>query len=421
MFLQAPNYSHLRVFGCLCFVSTHAQKPSKFDPRATRCIFLGCPYSQKGYRVFDPILKKGFVSRDVTFFEETFPFQNPALSAAPHPFSQPHALSLMFDIDSFPEPISSAYISEETTSSPIPQEDLITPSLSVTPSSPSPTLPSPPSPSSSSSYSSSTPPPLGRGTRQTKPPSFLQDFHVEAALPSRPASPSSTNVVQSSGIAYSPSQFLSYDRLSSTHKTFTTHLTLLKEPTSFSQAITDPKWRDAMQHEIAAPQANKTWTLMPLTSHKRPIGCKWVYKIKLQPDGTVELYKARLVAEGYSQIEGVDYRETFALVAKLVTVHVLLSIAALQGRHLHQLDVNNAFLHGDLNEDVYMTLPPGFGRKGETRVCKLNKSLYGLKQASRQWFLKLSPALKAAGFHQSLSDYSLFVRNRQGSFIALLV
>lgn len=125
--------------------------------------------------------------------------------------------------------------------------------------------------------------------------------------------------------------------------------------------MTDPKWRDAMRHEIEALQANNTWTLMPLPPHKRPIGCKWVFKIKLTPEGTVERYKARLMAKGYSQIEGIDYRETFAPVAKLVTVRLLLSVAALQGWFLHQLDVNNAFLHGDLTEEVYMSLPPGFG------------------------------------------------------------
>jgi len=158
------------------------------------------------------------------------------------------------------------------------------------------------------------------------------------------------------------------------------------------------KWYQSL-NEIAALQATRTWSLVPLPSHKRPIGCKWVYKIKLKADGTVERYKARLVAKGYNQVEGVDYQETFAPVAKMVTVRLLLSVTALRGWHLHQLDVNNAFLHGDLDEDVYMTLPPGFGRKGETRVCKLHKSLYGLKQASRQWFIKVSGALKAAGFH----------------------
>lgn len=176
-----------------------------------------------------------------------------------------------------------------------------------------------------------------------------------------------------------------------------------------------------MRHEIDALQADHTWSLVPPPAHKRPIGCKWVYKIKYNSDGSIERYKARLVAKGYSQVEGLDYRETFAPVAKLTTVRVLLSLASLCGWHVHQLDVSNAFWNGDLSEDIYMQLPPGFGRKGETRVCKLHKSLYGLKQASRQWFIKLSNELKKAGFNQSWSDYSLFVRNYKDKFTVLLV
>lgn len=176
-----------------------------------------------------------------------------------------------------------------------------------------------------------------------------------------------------------------------------------------------------MEEELAALAANRTWSLQPLPPGKKPVGCKWVYKIKFRSDGSIERYKARLVAKGYSQIEGLDYRETFPPVAKLTTVRLLLAVASVQQWHLHQLDVNNAFLHGDLEEDVYMSLPPGFGRKGETRVCKLHKSLYGLKQASRQWFIKLSCALRKAGYQQSKADYSLFVRNHDGPMVGGLV
>ena len=99
--------------------------------------------------------------------------------------------------------------------------------------------------------------------------------------------------------------------------------------------------------------------MSPPTS-KKPIECKWVYKMKLKSDGTIECYKVRLAAKGYSQIELLDYRETFASISKLVTMHFLLSVSAIQRWHLHKLDINNAFLHGDVDEDLYMSLPPRF-------------------------------------------------------------
>ncbi|KAJ0838106.1 putative RNA-directed DNA polymerase [Helianthus annuus] len=183
----------------------------------------------------------------------------------------------------------------------------------------------------------------------------------------------------------------------------------------------DENWKEAMKKEIRALEENGTWTLETLPEGKRAIDSKWVYKIKYKASGEIERYKARLGAKGFTQTEGVDYHDTFAPVAKLVTVKTLLAVAVKRDWIIHQLDVNNAFLHGDLEEEVYMKIPQGFSKENETRVCRLRKSLYGLKQASRNWYQKFTSALLTLGYHQSKADHSLFTYKTKDTFVVALI
>lgn len=258
-----------------------------------------------------------------------------------------------------------------------------------------------------------------RALRTQQPPAHLKDYYCRAAIVNPSCTPSHPDIPSST--VYPISNFVSYDHFSQKHRAYLAELASHEEPKSYAQAVNHAEWRDAMALEIKALEDNHTWELTTLPPGRKTVGCRWVYKIKYKATGEIEKHKARLVAKGFTQVEGEDFNETFALVAKMTTVRCLLSVAIAKGWELHQMDVNNAFLHGELDEEVYMAVPQGYSVPERGLVCRLRKSLYGLKQASRNWYSKLSQALIEYGFTECHADHSLFVHSRDSIFLAVLV
>jgi hypothetical protein len=194
------------------------------------------------------------------------------------------------------------------------------------------------------------------------------------------------------------------------------------EPICFEDAIGHALWDKAMDEEMAALDANMTWELVPLPEGKKAIGCKWVYKVKHNSDGSISMYKARLVAKGYAQTHGIDYEETFAPVAKMATMKAVITVAASKGWLLHQMDVKNAFLHGELQEEVYLDQPPGYEDMSHPNyVCRLRKALYGLKQAPRAWHDKIAEHFVTIGFRMLDADHSLYVRKSDEGIVVITI
>jgi hypothetical protein len=177
-----------------------------------------------------------------------------------------------------------------------------------------------------------------------------------------------------------------------------------------------------MTDEFVALRQNNTWRLVPRPSGVNLVSCKWIFKTKHRPDGSIDKHKARLVARGFSQQHGIDYGDTFSPVVKSAMVRLVLSLAVSRGWTLRQIDVSNAFLHGFLTEEVYMQQPPGFeDAQYPQHVCKLQRSIYGLKQSPRAWYARLSARLFQLGFTSSKADTSLFIFSRDGVQIYMLV
>ena len=310
LYHRHPRYLDMHTFGCVCFVHFPPCERHKLSAQSVRCAFMGYSPSHKGYVFYDPCSNRFRISRHVVFFENQSFFPSPDVSLPTTPIL-PHFVDLT-PIDR----LKSRLVYERQR----------------------PTLPllEPDSPS-----------------EPTQPESSTGDLAI-TPVPCR-----------STRVSRSP------DRYGFSHTSLHVTLSSIPIPSSYSEAAKHDCWRAAMTEELRALQDNHSWDVVPCPAQVKAIGCKWVYSINLRSDGTFDQYKAWLVALGNRQEYGVDYQETFAPVAKMTTVRLVLSAAASQGWSLHQMDVKNVFLHGDLKEEIYMTIPPGLSSSSSSYVCKL--------------------------------------------------
>ena len=249
-------------------------------------------------------------------------------------------------------------------------------------------------------------------------PNFLSDQHVEEDITSDEEDNSPPDEVTSSSNSSEDSHCPRYrsftDLYSETNPIPLDEQTCLvfdEEPLTYLEAAQDEVWRKAMKEEMMAIDRSHTWELESPPSNCKPIGLKWIFKLKKNPKGEIIRHKARLVVKGYSQKKGIDYEEVFAPVVRFETIRALIALAAQKKWMIHHLDVKSAFLNGEIEEVIYVQQPEGFSSKGkEGYVLRLKKALYDLKQAPRAWYFKLHQCLISLGFARSSYEQSLYLK-----------
>jgi hypothetical protein len=194
--------------------------------------------------------------------------------------------------------------------------------------------------------------------------------------------------------------------------------------TSYEEAMRSPhssKWVEAIEDEMKSMSSNNVWDLEEIPKGSKTVGCKWVYKTKYDSNENLEKYKARLVAKGFTQREGIDYNETFCTVSCKDSFRIIMTLVAHFDLELHQMNVKTTFLNGDLKESVYMKQPKGFFMEGKEHMgYHLKKSIYGLKQATRQWYLKFNRTIKIL-FKENVEDNCVYAKFRSGKYIFLIL
>jgi hypothetical protein len=390
-FKRKPDVSHLRVWGCLAYVFIQKDKRRSLQPHMEKCIFLGYPSGYKGWLFYNPNTQKYVISERAEFDERIFPGLSKYKASSPVALTSPNSAPLLpaatphmvLDLGGDSE-------EDDRTTASLPH----VPVAELPPLDPPVDLPPPPVPAVVPAVPPLNQVPPRRTTRISRPPG--EWWKVKHAAEPEAEAP-----------------FIwSEDEEENAEDAEQANSVSGPEPRTFKQAMHCPqsdRWRDAALLEYNTLVENGTWEIVDLPEGQKAIGSGWVFKVKHNQDGSIERFKARLVAKGYSQRPGLDYNESFAPTFRPATLRIIMALAATEDLELRSVDITSAFTNGDLDEEIYMKQPEGFHIGSANQVCRLRKSLYGLKQSARQWNKKLHSVLTGLDFKRIESDRSVYI------------
>ncbi len=379
---KKPDVSHLHVFGCTGYVHVPKKERSKLDVKARACIFLGyvsdSASGEKVFKLFCPQNNKFLTSRNVLFIDEEIRRTAPSesiseLSVAP--VSVETGVVIEPVVESVTEPVKKPVILVEPVIKPTADDERAAADGSV-------------------------------DMMDEQQSVEVDREHLAEAAPEESQGYSLRKKINP------PREWWIVGR-DRDHASVAL-ISASTEPTSVREALASPaaaQWKAAIEEELQSMITNQVYDLVELPPGRKAVGSKWIFKVKEGPDGSIDRYKARLVAQGFSQTAGVDFKETFAPVAKFTSIRVVLALAAAMQMTVHQMDVRTAFLNGELDEEIYMKQPEGTVKPGkEHLVWKLKRALYGLKQAPRMWNKRLDQFLSSKQFVRCEADHSVYVR-----------
>lgn len=377
---KKPVLAMMRVFGCTAMVHIPKEKRKKLDDKSSECIFVGYSDESKAYRLYSKQNGNIIVSRDVIFLEANA-VKEKVNDSQQDDFFRTTIIEELVATEVTPDEIEPAVAADGGNESNNQSFEVNANDVSLN----------------------------GFDENRSEDDTLLSTSELSFA-------DAESTIISNDLIASSSGEDTSYEVqrrskrvVDQERKLFASSIEM-NDPETFKEAIQradSEDWKRAMADEMSSLNENETWELTDLPEGRKTIDCRWVFKIKRNTDENTRRYKARLVARGFSQKEGIDYTETYSPVVKYTSIRFLLAIAVQYDLQIRQLDAVTAFLNGELEEEIYMVQPVGYN-DGSGRVCHLKKSLYGLRQASRAWNEKLNGVLLEAGLNRSGVDHCVY-------------